>query len=242
MRGLDFRPVHIPTRGKAMPQGNSAGGASELAFGHFREDLIALDLQENRFSIIPDLPLARINAFLATRGQDDPILASALKEHGLLEKALLFRGELSTHANEGLFEARWTTPAAQVSRYEPILLQMSVITLWRAGITLKFGGYAGVVRSLKNTQLDSMATLAPANLQRLMAHLNRAFIADFSNNKCLAYSLALCLLARRAGHNARLIVGVRTRPFASHAWVEYGEEVVNDAPDLRRKLAVILEL
>ena len=110
------------------------------------------------------------------------------------------------------------------------------------GFTLKFKGYAGIVRTLKNTPRGSLTPLAPKNLQRLMAHLNRAFIVDFSSNKCLAYSLALCLMARRAGHDARLIVGVRTRPFASHAWVEHDREVLNDDPDLRRKLAVILEL
>lgn len=225
-----------------MAQGNFVGGIPELALSHFRHDLIALDLQENRFSIIPDLPLARMNAFLASRGQHDPVLASALQEHGLLEKALHIRGELSTHENEGLFETRWTTPTIRIPSYEPVLLWMSALTLWRAGFTLKFKGYAGIVRTLKNTPPGSLTPLAPKNLQRLMAHLNRAFIVDFSSNKCLAYSLALCLMARRAGHDARLIVGVRTRPFASHAWVEHDREVLNDDPDLRRKLAVILEL
>ncbi|WP_158685951.1 lasso peptide biosynthesis B2 protein [Achromobacter spanius] len=225
-----------------MPQSNSVGSIRELVLGHFREDLVALDLQENRFSIIPDLPVARINAFIAAGGQHDPALATALQEHGLLEKALRIRDELSSYENEGLFETRWTTPATQHSWHNPLLLWRTALTLWHTGIILKTKGYAGVVSAIKNTSVRSRAAQRPDNLQRLMAHLNRAFIIDISSNKCLAYSLALCLLARRAGHNARLVVGVRTRPFASHAWVEINKEVVNDDPNLRRKLAVILDL
>ncbi|WP_081954992.1 lasso peptide biosynthesis B2 protein [Achromobacter sp. RTa] len=225
-----------------MPQGNSARGIQELVLGHFREDLVALDLQENRFSIIPNLPLARINEFLANRGQHDSALAAALQEHGLLEKTIHIRGELGSHINEGLFETRWDTPFIEFSRAEPLLLWKAAHTLWRVGLTLKSKGYAGVIKLLQNTQPGPQTAHTASYLQRLMAHLNRVFILDFSNNKCLAYSLALCVLARRVGLDARLIIGVRTRPFSSHAWVEFNGAVVNDDPELRQKLAVILEL
>ncbi|MFY1779738.1 lasso peptide biosynthesis B2 protein [Escherichia coli] len=40
---------------------------------------------------------------------------------------------------------------------------------------------------------------------------------------------------------ATLVIGVRTRPFYSHAWVEVNNTVISDDPDLRKKTSVILE-
>ena len=52
-----------------------------------------------------------------------------------------------------------------------------------------------------------------------------------AENKCLPRSLALARALRRAGGTARLVIGVRLRPFAAHAWVQDGTVVVNDTLD-----------
>src|SRR3546814_17502012 len=39
-------------------------------------------------------------------------------------------------------------------------------------------------------------------------------------DRCLVQSLATCALLRRQGVPCRFAIGVRSRPFAAHAWVE----------------------
>jgi hypothetical protein len=45
---------------------------------------------------------------------------------------------------------------------------------------------------------------------------------------CLFDSLALTHFLLRAGHRAQIVFGVRTHPFAAHAWVEADQHIVND--------------
>lgn len=47
---------------------------------------------------------------------------------------------------------------------------------------------------------------------------------------CLFDSLALMHFLVSAGHRAELVLGVRTEPFAAHAWVEADERILNDEP------------
>lgn len=79
-------------------------------------------------------------------------------------------------------------------------------------------------------------------LDGLMAGLNFGFGFDSSGRKCLAYSYTLARMARCIGIPARLVIGVITKPFFSHAWVEYQHKVINDDPLLRQKLSVIVEI
>ncbi|WP_404406967.1 lasso peptide biosynthesis B2 protein [Pelagibacterium halotolerans] len=103
---------------------------------------------------------------------------------------------------------------------------------------------------LRNRRIDEILLRLPklvrtdvpsADIAELVSAISKVFLFDISGNKCLAFSYILCRQARRAGIDARLIIGVRTRPFFSHAWVEVNRQVVNDDPDLRKKLSVILE-
>lgn len=47
---------------------------------------------------------------------------------------------------------------------------------------------------------------------------------------CLQRSAALAVLLRRHGQRAELVIGAQLVPFHSHAWVEVGNQVVNDKP------------
>lgn len=54
---------------------------------------------------------------------------------------------------------------------------------------------------------------------------------------CLEQSLALYMLLRRRGIPAVLKLGVQTRPFYAHAWVESCGRPVNESGDLPARLA-----
>lgn len=56
---------------------------------------------------------------------------------------------------------------------------------------------------------------------------------------CLQRSVAAALLLRKHGIDARLVIGYRSAPFFSHAWVEVEGRVVNDSPGYKAQLQVL---
>jgi hypothetical protein len=61
-----------------------------------------------------------------------------------------------------------------------------------------------------------------------------------SHDTCLSRSLALARHLGAKGLPADLVIGVKLRPFAAHAWVQSGRWVVNDHIDTIRAYAPIL--
>jgi hypothetical protein len=58
---------------------------------------------------------------------------------------------------------------------------------------------------------------------------------------CLQRSLALTAMLRRRGVAADVKIGIRQPPFESHAWVEIGGSVINDASNVRETFQTIHE-
>lgn len=50
-------------------------------------------------------------------------------------------------------------------------------------------------------------------------------------DRCLVRSLALFSILRNRGIAAQFVIGVRSQPFAAHAWVQYGDTVLNDGAE-----------
>lgn len=59
---------------------------------------------------------------------------------------------------------------------------------------------------------------------------------------CRLDAPALCIFLRRHGHDARLVFGVRLRPFAAHCWAQLGEAAVLEAPEDLRQYTPILAI
>lgn len=56
---------------------------------------------------------------------------------------------------------------------------------------------------------------------------------------CLQRSVVATWLLRRHGFEAEMVIGCRTLPFESHAWVEVDGRVVNDLPQYQRAFTVL---
>ncbi|BAL94043.1 lasso peptide biosynthesis B2 protein [Rubrivivax gelatinosus] len=65
-------------------------------------------------------------------------------------------------------------------------------------------------------------------------------LAFAAQDRCLYDSLALLLFLASEGHCPRWVVGVRTRPFAAHSWVQSGSLVLNDQAEHVRAFSPIL--
>jgi hypothetical protein len=57
--------------------------------------------------------------------------------------------------------------------------------------------------------------------------------------RCLQRSVVTARLLRVMGIQAEVVIGYRTHPFFSHAWVEVGGRVVNDSPAYQHKLQIL---
>ena len=56
---------------------------------------------------------------------------------------------------------------------------------------------------------------------------------------CLQRSAVAARLLKKAGIDARFVIGYRPAPFLSHAWVEVNGRVVNDSPVYKERLKVL---
>jgi len=65
-------------------------------------------------------------------------------------------------------------------------------------------------------------------------------LAFKAKNGCLFNSLALVEFLAHEGVYPYWVIGVKTRPFGAHSWVQHGDVVLNDLPERVRKFTPIL--
>ncbi len=201
------------------------------------EDIVILDLSADRFHILNNLSADRLTAALS--GEDEPLVL-ALHEAGLIENSDRPMS-LSSHHTKGFFEQRWMTPIidATCSWSDRLRATAEVI---RTNRLLQNTTIQNLIAELqKFPKVDSRRPSGDLKIASLMSALNAAFSLDRTKNQCLAYSYSLVRMARRLNIPASLVIGVKTKPFLSHAWVEFQGEVINDDRHLREKLSVIAE-
>ena len=210
----------------------------------YEHDLIVLMISDNKFHVIRNLPDGFLDDLSGSaKTSQFSNVYEALTGIGAVRRCQW--GGVGIRANElpkAYLEERWLmplTPEISPSQYRTM---RALFALFRAAYCVKRSGFEGVVSMIAREPSSNTSRADPAVIIRTaVASLNRVFVYDFSGNKCLTYSLALLLMLRRRLPSMRLVVGVKTRPFHSHAWVEHEGRVINDDPDLRNKLAVILE-
>lgn len=212
---------------------------------YYEDDLIVLTVHDNRFHLIKNVSRDAMNTlYEPVAGQSDSCLSNALWSMGVLEESYKCTEKPPVRLSpQSYVEQRWMMPLTQAGSATVTGTATSLVTLYRATLMIKLGGFQSIVSMLGKTErIISKSLNTNGAVQAAMRDLNRVFVCDVSGNRCLTYSLALTLLLRRKIPDVRLVVGVRTRPFFSHAWVEVDGKIVNDAADLRRNLAVILEV
>jgi Transglutaminase-like superfamily len=87
------------------------------------------------------------------------------------------------------------------------------------------------IRSTGESMVPSSDTLCHA--------VDLACVFYFKRVMCLQRSAATTILLRRHGREAKMVIGVQTFPFKSHAWVEIRGTVVNDKPYVPQIYAVL---
>jgi hypothetical protein len=81
--------------------------------------------------------------------------------------------------------------------------------------------------------------MASLVLQDMVAAMEYASVFYPRTPACLQRSCALCRMLRTRGVSAEVVIGVQSRPFYSHAWVEVNGAPVNERLRAREVYAVI---
>lgn len=215
----------------------------------YNGDLIILSINENRYYLYPSMPRETIKSL--NRGEISRDSAAEL--YDILEKlkALEFRRDrpraIIDHTINGYFDNRWMFPETDIKNMKLLMRIKAVVAILFSGILLNLFGFRSlqIVKILHHlrAKLSRGYVENPEEIiNRSIYELNKSFIVDFSQNKCLTYSLSLYILLVGKVKDLKLVVGVRTSPFCSHAWIEFRSCPVTENLDIRRTLSVILEV
>jgi hypothetical protein len=116
-----------------------------------------------------------------------------------------------------------------------LLVARAFWELLRYDVVMRVWGFRGVHEDLHRTQ-SRPAKGDPAAEDAIGEAIKWALSLYWKQALCLQRSVAAVRLFRRYGIAANLVIGYRSTPFFSHAWVEVEGRVVNDSPVYQQRL------
>ncbi|MCV3773696.1 lasso peptide biosynthesis B2 protein [Enterobacter sp. RD4-1-1] len=156
-----------------------------------------------------------------------------------------FIGSTAHNKKISFLEERWFLPEPDSSTDKHTLFQRLVM-LVRILYYSKNIEKKGMLWIYNNNRRKLKSRIQPQDSETLIREaINRVssvFHKNMFKSDCLTYSFTLKKMLNSRHVDATLVIGVRTQPFYSHAWVEVEGNIVNDDPDLRDKLSVIAEI
>ncbi|HVZ18612.1 MAG TPA: lasso peptide biosynthesis B2 protein, partial [Terriglobales bacterium] len=97
-----------------------------------------------------------------------------------------------------------------------------------ATISLRIMGLNRVLRSLSTPPICSRQQ-NPQPIEQLVSVFRRIRLWFYSaHGRCLFDSIVLCFFLRQYGHHPSLYIGVYSKPFTAHAWVQIGHMVLDE--------------
>jgi hypothetical protein len=221
---------------------------------HVDGQVILLDLQRNKYIGVsgPCLPA------LALAIADWPIDATAeagQADHEGVDRwietfgrqGLLAPSARMPHLHESLDSPTQSisladhAPAASIPwrRLSSLTYATLITTRWLKRHSLST--IADMVATMRPPLSSPSADAPDADLRRAAAWYARMRpLVITSHDKCLHDSLALLRFLASEGLYPQWVIGVRTRPFAAHSWVQSGDLVLNDMHEYVRGFTPIL--
>jgi hypothetical protein len=134
-----------------------------------------------------------------------------------------------TGATSGRISPR-SSPSAAQPRPASVLSCGTMISVLKAA--LRLGGFAWTTKWIRRRVQCVPTTSANAAVVTATASAVAMAGALYPGRAlCLEQSLVLYYLLRRQGFPVRYCHGVRPHPFQAHAWVEHGNEPINDVSE-----------
>lgn len=207
----------------------------------YLNDLIILDVEKDKFYLIEDVNVNNKFYCLISRLKDEfPFIydLNFMKDINFLNKENI-QGDF--------LDERWFLPKFNIqepfNRIKFIHKFSIVFLILKCNYLLKKKGMLGIINYINNIKRKSVITkFSESDVKSIINYLSDCFIVNNIKSNCISYSFCLTSILLKMGLNCKFLIGVRTRPFYSHAWVEINNVVINDDKDIRKKLSVILEI
>lgn len=209
----------------------------------YHQDMVVLDVPDDSFSIIQDVNVDDgIMKFIALTTEE----YSALYDIGIINDIGCVKG--SDQAMTSFLEERWMLPEG-LGIKTPLGFGrvIRIIRFWLVARNVRRKGFPWIEDKIKkerekiNGVNGFLKSESDEIINKSISEISSVFYLLGAASNCLTYSFCLTQRLLEKGIDAKLVVGVRTRPFFSHAWVEVNNVIVNDDVFLRGKLAVIFE-
>lgn len=100
------------------------------------------------------------------------------------------------------------------------------------------GGFERVHERVRGRRVDARRP-SDDRTEAIVWAVDEACVWYVKRVHCLQRSAVATSLLRRHGIRAELVIGYRSIPFESHAWVEVNGCVVNDRPQYQRAFAIL---
>jgi len=218
-----------------MPTGLRPGLSFCEASGH----LVFLDIEADRYFSLARSAETSFRSLL--RGSSGPALDRPVDE--FLESGILVDGP------DGLPLAPCPRPAPvraalldrPLRRAPSLAVALALSSFLRARFHLRLAGFATVLNSVTRRKLGPRREASdPAVIEAAAAAFHQCALLVRSHDQCLARSVALANWLAARGEEADLVIGVRVRPFAAHAWVQKDDLLLNESCDGVRGYTPIL--
>ncbi|EDS5484011.1 lasso peptide biosynthesis B2 protein [Salmonella enterica subsp. enterica] len=205
----------------------------------YNKDLIVLDKGKDDFYVFNDVA-DQLNENSNPVGEAVSSFLNSLYPESQIN-------QVSFDTTSDYVEIRWLRPNIEnKNKFMHVpYLPFIYLLLYSVKSTVDNHGFTGAEillnQARKNKRLNNrLLRLIPE--KTFIQSLNSCFVMFEIKNPCLIYSLMLAIYFSSRNKNSTLIVGVRTQPFFSHAWLEIDGEIFLEDTSLRNKLSVIMEI
>jgi hypothetical protein len=200
------------------------------------DQISLLDLRQDRYLALPPRMDAAFRCLLA---KPDSVAATPLTTQ-LLKLGILI--EDSSRIGFPL-PVQAATPIRSLvdehaTRTSPWLAAEAIFWQFHTASRLKRSGLHSVIGQLKE-DAGRQIQKKPPSLPLLHSFLVSRRLMP-SQEQCLRWSIAMVRYLYRHGIKASLIIGVATKPFRAHAWVQSGDVVYSDRLDTVLRYTPIL--
>lgn len=207
---------------------------------HVDDQVILLDLRRSKYlgiggphlramsPAIRDWPAAAIDSHAVEVSADVSPWVAKLLEQGMLSPA-----SAPTSKRTALEEPRESLNAEMLPAPYPWSRLAGLC--WAASASaysLRYRSLENIARDVSRWQCTAQASADQARTGELLgavaAYLRLRPFVFTAHDKCLFDSLTLTRFLASQGMTASWVIGVRTRPFGAHSWVQSGPLVLND--------------
>lgn len=220
---------------------------------HLDEQVVLLDTRRNKYLGIGGVQLAALSRCIAGWPIDVSDQALATKDASLdaFVKPLLDQQMLTAESTPRQPTLTLEDPLESFDNWSPERAPSSwrdlPVMAWCATVTAVWlkrrclAEIATSVRRLRPRETSVAAETDPEHLRAAVAaYLRLRPLLFTAHDRCLHDSLTLVRFLATKRLFPRWVIGVRTRPFAAHSWVQSGPTVLNDVHEHARDYTPIL--